>query len=107
MSSTEQQRRHFLHRLLAVSALAAAPQVQAGGPHGGMGSFVVAATTEGQCATCTYWGGIRRLSREGTEVHVKSLGYCNNPQSPNYRKMTSPNTGPMPHGVRWPALETA
>ncbi|MEX2481719.1 MAG: hypothetical protein WD928_12755 [Gammaproteobacteria bacterium] len=101
--STTTDRRRFLNRSLAAAAVAmTVPAVEAG--QHGMGSFAVAASTEGQCATCTYWGGMRRMSREGTEVHVKSLGFCNNPQSPNFRKMTSPNTGPMPHWVKWSAI---
>ena len=103
--STSTDRRRFLGRSLAAAAALSVPAVQAG--QQGMGSFAVAASTEGQCATCTYWGGMRRVSREGTEVHVKSLGFCNNRQSPNFRKMTSPNTGPMPHWVKWPALGAA
>ena len=68
-------------------------------------NFVMSASTEGQCGTCVYWGGQRHVNRSKTEVHVQTLGMCNNPLSPHYHTTTTPNTGPMAQWVKWPALE--
>ena len=59
-----------------------------------------------RCATCAYWGGQRHVTPDKTEVHVKTLGMCNNPASPNFHTITSPDTGPMKAWVRWAALKT-
>lgn len=95
----------------ASSTVLADNHAKAGG-HKGMGdghakqhAFVVPATTESRCATCAFWGGQRHTNRERTQVHVQSLGMCNNPASPNFHTVTSPDTGPMENWVRWTALE--
>jgi len=62
--------------------------------------------TEGQCATCKYWGGIRKLSKDGKTVCAQSLGYCNNPESHNYHKTTTPETGPMKKWRKWGAISS-
>lgn len=56
------------------------------------------------CVTCEYWGGIRQISEDGKGVAGSSMGWCNNPQSHNYRKMTKPNAGPMIAWKQWGAL---
>jgi len=68
-------------------------------------SFVMSADTADRCGTCVFWGGKRHVNREKTEVHVDSLGMCNNPKSPNYHSVTSPDTGPMKVWVKWPAID--
>lgn len=60
--------------------------------------------TQGRCVTCTFWGGIRRISEDGKSVMVESLGYCSNPKSANYQKTTTPMNGPMEAWRRWQAL---
>lgn len=55
------------------------------------------------CATCVFWGGTRRLTDDGDDVVAQSLGWCNNPNSPNYGKMTSPEHV-MPQWKKWGAL---
>ena len=67
--------------------------------------FVMPADTTERCGTCVFWGGQRHVSRDKTEVHVRSLGFCNNPKSPNYHKMTTPETGPMKAWTKWPAVD--
>jgi len=52
------------------------------------GDLAVAVTTEDTCATCRFWGGIRKLSDDGKQVIAQSKGWCNNPNSPNHRKLT-------------------
>ena len=68
--------------------------------------FEVSADTKGKCATCAYWGGIRRVSEDSKVVLSQSLGWCNNPKSLHYQKTTTPETGPMPMKVwkKWGAL---
>jgi hypothetical protein len=95
-------RRFFL--AAALTAGAALPTAALAGNKRG-GAYAVPASREKVCATCTYWGATRRVSGDRSEVHVKSLGYCNNQESPNYRKMTSPDSGPMAAWVKWPALD--
>lgn len=62
--------------------------------------------TKSRCGTCEFWGGMRRISDDKKEVVAVSLGWCNNPNSPNYQKMTpavhemtKPNTW-----AKWGAL---
>jgi|GEM_PF-705459 len=60
-----------------------------GHEHGGPGGdFAVDATLEDICATCRFWGGMRKLSDDGKKVMARSMGWCNNPDSPNHRKLT-------------------
>lgn len=66
--------------------------------------FVTAADVTGRCATCQYWGGIRRVSEDRQQVVTQSLGWCNNPKSPHYRQTTTPDTGPMKAWRHWNAL---
>ncbi len=63
--------------------------------------YAVAATTESKCATCAFWGGVRRLSDDRKQVLTQSLGWCNNPASPRYGKLTTPETGPMDSWKKW------
>jgi len=60
-----------------------------GHKHGGSGEgLAVDATSEDTCATCRFWGGMRKLSDDGKRVMAQSMGWCNNPDSPNHRKLT-------------------
>ncbi len=57
--------------------------------HGGSGDGLsIDATAKDICATCRFWGGIRKLSDDGGKVIAQSMGWCNNPDSPNHRKLT-------------------
>jgi hypothetical protein len=59
------------------------------GSHGGAGDGLkIGASVEKTCATCRYWGGMRRLSADKSEVTSQSMGWCNNPDSPNHAKLT-------------------
>ncbi|MGE0372746.1 MAG: twin-arginine translocation signal domain-containing protein [Gammaproteobacteria bacterium] len=112
MDSLASSRRQFI---VKASALAAG---MAGGPvlatehgthgamlgHGGEQGYVMRADVTQHCATCEFWGGQRRLNAERTEVTVGGLGWCNNPQSPNFQKLTSPEHGPMQVWKKWGAL---
>jgi hypothetical protein len=61
----------------------------------------------GKCGTCEFWGGVRKISADGKTVSFESAGakgWCNNPKSPNYHKLTMPEQGPMPMWRKWGAL---
>jgi hypothetical protein len=47
------------------------------------------------------WGGRRRISADGKSIEFDSLGWCNNPKSPNYRKTTGPKGGMKMVWEKW------
>jgi hypothetical protein len=59
----------------------------------------------GRCGTCRFWGAMRQLSEDGESVLVQSMGWCNNPKSANYRKLTTAESGPMPAWERWELID--
>jgi hypothetical protein len=70
----------------------------------GVPAVLVSADQQGLCATCRFWGGIRRASEDKKTVACESLGWCSNPESANYQTMTTPVTGPMQSWKKWEAL---
>jgi len=72
--------------------------------HGEAGGYVMATGIIKHCGTCEFWGGPRRISSDGKTITVTGLGWCNNPNSPNYQKMTTPDHGPMDTWRKWGAL---
>ncbi|MAL77333.1 MAG: hypothetical protein CMM62_20415 [Rhodospirillaceae bacterium] len=76
-------------------ALGASQQAQA--------STDIPASAEKKCATCRYWGGVRRVSTDKQTVSADGKGWCNNPNSPAYQKQTNPTQG-APVWTRWDAL---
>lgn len=71
---------------------------------GGADGYTMSTSVENRCATCNFWGGERRVSADGKELTVGGLGWCNNPDSPNYLKLTSPEHGPMDMWRKWSVL---
>lgn len=49
---------------------------------------VLDANKENTCVTCQFWGGMRKVSKDKQQVIAQSMGWCNNPNSPNHMKMT-------------------
>lgn len=70
----------------------------------GVDAFTVKAREEGICATCQFWGGVRRVSEDRQTVYCETLGWCNNPKSRYFQTKTTPATGPMGSWKRWDAL---
>ncbi len=103
MDNTKVNRRKFLGKTSALFTLAAIGGVASSSANAGL-HFEMSSDTEGKCATCKYWGGIRKLSKDGKTVCAQSLGYCNNPESHNYHKTTTPETGPMKKWKKWGAI---
>ncbi len=113
MKTTRTDRRAFLRSTGAVAAasLLAGPFAGrvAGMEHAAMGhgatdGYVMPSTVTKHCATCEFWGGPRRLSPDGKSITVTGLGWCNNPSSGNYQKLTSPEHGPMEVWKKWSLL---
>ncbi|NNC67718.1 MAG: hypothetical protein HKN83_06780 [Gammaproteobacteria bacterium] len=103
MDNTKLNRRKFLGKTSALFTLAAIGGIASSSTNAGL-HFEMSSDTEGKCATCKYWGGIRKLSKDGKTVCAQSLGYCNNPESHNYHKTTTPETGPMKKWKKWGAI---
>ena len=115
MTDLSVERRAFLLKTGAVAvgsmlaaggvrqAVAAEPEGKAmemmgqGGPDG----YVMHSNVVQRCGTCEFWGGPRRLAQDGKSITITGLGWCNNPQSANYQKMTSPEHGPMAVWKKW------
>lgn len=68
--------------------------------------LVVDAAQENICACCEFWGGMRKIQGDGKQVAVQSMGWCNNPHSPNYQKLTAAGHQMTKPGIwkRWGAL---
>ena len=71
---------------------------------GGADGYVIQSNLAQRCATCEFWGGPRRLARDGKSITVTGLGWCNNPNSENYQKITSPEHGPMAVWKKWQVI---
>lgn len=67
---------------------------------------MVSADVENRCATCLFWGGMRKYSADTKMVTTQSLGWCNNSKSPNHGKMTNSSHEMKVADVwtKWPAL---
>ena len=111
---SDESRRNFLSnsvKLLAgsvafvsVNALASSHE---GAMHGASGEGqAVDAAAEDTCATCQYWGGMRKVSEDKAQVLAQSMGWCNNPDSKNFRKLTNPDHVMQKKGIwkKWIAL---
>jgi anaerobic selenocysteine-containing dehydrogenase len=68
--------------------------------------LAVDATSKDICGTCQFWGGMRKISDDKKEVIAQSMGWCNNPDSPNYQKLTAADHEMKKPGIwkKWPAL---
>lgn len=85
----------------------AAHAAEHGHDHGGAGQgLVVDAASEDVCATCQFWGGMRKISEDGQTLVAQSMGWCNNPNSPNHQKLTAADHQMKKPGIwkKWPAL---
>jgi anaerobic selenocysteine-containing dehydrogenase len=75
--------------------------------HEGSGQgLVVDAAAENTCATCQFWGGMRKIAEDKKTVVAQSMGWCNNPDSPNHQKLTAADHEMKKSGIwtKWPAL---
>ena len=79
------------------------------GSHGGHGEGMgmkIAADTKDTCATCQFWGGMRKVSKDKGMVTAQSMGWCNNPESMSYQKLTNADKKMKKTGIwqKWTAL---
>lgn len=72
--------------------------------HGATDGYVMRSDVAQRCGTCEFWGGPRRLAEDGKSITITGLGWCNNPKSHNFQKMTSPEHGPMAVWKKWQLL---
>ena len=74
--------------------------------HGSGEGLAVDAGKRDICINCEFWGGMRKVSGDRKEVFAQSMGWCNNPDSPNYQKLTSADHQMKKPGIwkKWAAL---
>jgi anaerobic selenocysteine-containing dehydrogenase len=75
--------------------------------HGSSGDgLAIDASSMNVCGTCQFWGGMRMISTDKKEVFAQSMGWCNNPDSPNHQKLTAADHRMNKPGLweKWPAL---
>ncbi len=72
MDKTKINRRELLGKTGALFALATAGGIASSSAKAGL-HFEMSSDTEGKCATCKYWGGIRKLSEDGKTISAQSL----------------------------------
>ncbi len=98
--------RRTAFRLIATGVAAAAGTTAIAKEHAApvADSIETPAGQAGVCATCQFWGGVRRVSPDKQKVYSESLGWCNNSASPNFQKKTTPVSGPMKMWLKWDAL---
>ena len=75
--------------------------------HGGSGNgLIFDAALESRCATCQFWGGMRKVSEDKKQVITQSMGWCNNPDSPNHQKLTAADHHMKKPGIwkKWAVL---
>jgi hypothetical protein len=92
---------------IALSSLAAQATEHEHHMHMGSGDGqAIDAAAKDRCATCQYWGGMRKVSEDKSQVITQSMGWCNNPDSPNYLKLTAADHEMKKPGIwkKWPAL---
>jgi hypothetical protein len=73
--------------------------------HGGSTGYILEAAVKQHCGTCEFWGGPRLVSQDRKELTITGFGWCNNPVSPNYQKLTDPEHGPMDTWRKWAVLD--
>lgn len=109
----EKTRRGFITvsgTLLATTAVAGLPGQALAGEHSHPGTqgdgLNTSADAENLCATCRFWGGMRKVNSDGTEVTAQSMGWCNNPDSPNHQKLTAADHQMKKPGIwqKWSVL---
>ena len=88
------------------TATAHASETHSQMPAGSGNDLTVDTTATNKCATCQFWGGMRKISEDKKQVITQSMGWCNNPKSPNHRKLTMADHHMKKLGVwkKWAAL---
>jgi anaerobic selenocysteine-containing dehydrogenase len=110
---SDHNRREFLSRLV-VGAAAFSTTAAFAGSHEGHdmsaadsgNGHIVDPSAENTCGTCAYWGGMRLASKDKKQVTAQSMGWCNNPDSMNYQKLTAPDHVMKKTGMwkKWKAI---
>ena len=68
--------------------------------------LVLDAAAQNRCGTCEFWGGMRKVSDDKKQVIAQSMGWCNNPDSPNHQTLTAADHNMKKPGVwkKWAVL---
>ena len=104
---SDQNRRDFLGAsaklLIGASALASTGVLASKGDdhmnHGSGDGLEIDASAKDTCGTCQYWGGMRKLSDGKDQVVAQTMGWCNNPDSMNFQKLTTADHKMMKTGI--------
>ncbi|MGB5441235.1 MAG: hypothetical protein WBN57_01200 [Gammaproteobacteria bacterium] len=75
--------------------------------HGGSeNGLMLDAALESRCATCHFWGGMRKVFEDKKQIITQSMGWCNNPDSPNHQKLTAADHQMKKSGIwkKWSVL---
>jgi hypothetical protein len=51
--------------------------------------IIISASLVNTCGTCQNWGAMRKVSKDKKTIKIQSMGWCNNPQSMHYQKLTA------------------
>ena len=105
----DQNRRTFAMQMAGIAAAAAGIGTVEAAEHHHVAEisapaadgWKLATDTKSRCGTCQFWGGMRKVTDDKKQVVAVSLGWCNNPKSPNYQKMT-----PAVHEMNDPGVWT-
>ena len=111
---TLESRRNFLvtsGKLLvgtvALGPLAAHASEERAHMHGStVNGLVLDAISKDICATCQFWGGMRKVSEDKKQVIAQSMGWCNNPDSANHNRLTTADLQMKKPGIwkKWTVL---
>ena len=69
----------------------------------GADGYVLPAATK-QCGACDFWGGPRRVSKDGKSITFTGLGWCNNAKCHDFQGMSGPDHGCGTCWRKWGAL---
>ena len=96
----------FLVDTTALGSLTAYAGEHAHHGHSSGNGIEISASQKNTCATCQYWGGMRKVSKDRKLVTAQSMGWCNNPDSPNHQKLTGADHKMQKPGIwkKWAAL---
>ena len=104
----DQGRRNFFLKgglILATGAISGTSSFALAGPkHDGMHD-AVKTDMKYVCATCSHWGGERKVSMDQSHVQVKGEGWCNHADSEHYHTKTPPLKKHKTTWKKWGAIK--
>ncbi|RYV02047.1 hypothetical protein SOPP22_10745 [Shewanella sp. OPT22] len=101
-----QNRRDFLLKggvIIATGAIAGTTSLAIAGPVDGEHHEDIKSNVKHVCATCSHWGGERKVSMDKKMVHVHGEGWCNHDDSEHHHTKTPPM---KVHKTKWEKWDT-